>query len=62
MDYTMCTSSAKGKEEVKLIITPTNGLESAFFNNIFTGDTTCLVIEKLTPQGEDVVIVRRDKS
>lgn len=57
MDYTMSTSSVKGKDEVKMIIKPVTNLEREFFSNLFRGGPTI----EMVPNGEEVTIVLKEK-
>ncbi len=59
MDYSLLTSSTKGKEEVKMVIKPTTNLEREFFNNLFTNGGP--IIEP-APNGDEVTIVLREKA
>lgn len=62
MNYSMSTSSEKGKEEIKLIISPNNALETAFFNALFNGDQTSVTFEKVLPSSDEITIVRRENT
>lgn len=57
MDYTICTSSTKGKSSMKLVITPTNSLEREFFNQLFSNGGA--IIETVT-NTEDIVLTRKE--
>lgn len=59
MDYTICTSSVKGKSMTKLVITPTNSLEREFFNQLFSNKGA--IIETVT-NSEDIVLTRKEEN
>lgn len=57
MDYTICASSVKNKNLIKLVLSPTNALEREFFNQLFANGTA--VIETI-PNSDEIVLVHKE--
>lgn len=59
MDYSIEVSSSKGKEKLKLTLTPMTSLEREFFNNLFVGGNA--IIETI-PNSDDILLTIKDKT
>ena len=59
MEYTMSTSSVKGKDEIKMTMKPVTNLEREFFANMFRGGGTPSL--EMTAGGDEVLIILKEK-
>lgn len=53
MDFEIISSSVKGVEETKLILSPVGNLETEFFNALFSGEVK---VERMPGNSNEIVI------
>lgn len=59
MDYSLSSSSIKGKEDVKMTINPTTNLEREFFKTLFANGGVATI--ETNPSNDEITIVKKEK-